>query len=122
MPTIGGITVDTMLGEVDTLKNRFQDITRPRVDGAAVRENAKRADPTVLTTTTLAEAVNYAATKASYEALIGTLVTIEKADGQTYNNVLVLRVDTMRQDIANSTTAGADILITARFQVRDTNI
>ena len=126
MPSIGANNVVVMRGEFQTLADQIEEITRPNVDGVAVRVIGQRGVKfQIYTGVDVDDAAAAEALAATYKALQGTLVTVVDAHGQTHTYIAVHHVDIVRKrPLANAVgglSALAGYWVDAAWTLQETN-
>jgi hypothetical protein len=109
MATIGGRSVITVKGAPAPVGTVVADVSRPGVTGHAFQELGARAEPVVMES--VIDCTDNAALKAEileYVALQGTLVTVVDDLGNTWTNVMVLRVRTGQGKYVASAVGGVN--------------
>ena len=127
MPSIGGYSMLTIRGEFQSLGQTVEPITRPNIDGEALRIVGQRGQPFVMRSLVDVDDAAAAETEAGiYKGLQGTLVTIVDDHGQTHTNVAVLAVRVMRKRAVKTAAGGLSTsqgyLVTAIWVLQETNI
>ena len=99
MSSIGGISVCTIQGVIEGLRETLTDITRPNVDGKAYRKSGQRPGLSrVETWRDCISAVEADSVISAMDALVGTSVTVVDDLGRTISYVVVLSVHHERID------------------------
>ena len=94
MPNIGVFNFVTLKGGVHPPGQTLGEITRPRVDGEAYRRSGIRGNTFTLTSQVDVDSeVEAKAEIEGYKAIQATLQTVVDSSGQTWTNVVIVRVD-----------------------------
>lgn len=129
MPSIGAITVDVMRGRPAPMGESTAEITRPGVDGVAIRKTGQRSAPaTIRTVKGIAAGTSGADLKTHIEAcraLMGTLVTVTDGFGIAWTNVLIKDVQIEEEAallIVGAAAASPDTVVRHTWTVQATEI
>lgn len=110
MPGIGAFTFIALSGSVNPGNGeQLENITRKGVDGVSFRKTGKRSRPFALKS--IVDVANAAAAKSlmiDYKSAQGSVVTVDDAYGQTWNNIVIERVDLHPPRFIQSKTGGLD--------------
>jgi len=123
MPSVGGTTVLFLKGWPSPKGEVPEDITRPGVNGLAVRQTGERFQPfQLLAKADVADAAAAAVIRTTFYAFKGTLVAITDEYGLSYSNVLIEDVVMMppkaiRRSIGGLV-SGATLMTETRFTCR----
>lgn len=108
-------------GTIPKAQQTLENVTRPQVDGVAYRKNGI-ASPVgqIVGVVDVDTAATAEALRASYAALVGTVVTIVR-ESQSHSNYLVLDAEVLSIDYVGTAVGGltaGDHLVTARFDIQ----
>ena len=127
MPSVGSEQFISVVAEAADPAEMVEEITRPHVDGVALKRTGKRGVPfRVVAVRDVDTQANLEDSLAAYSAMQGTIVTVVNNQGISRQNVAVLRVppaqiEDMGTAVGGIEGTGWSYMVTQNFECIDTN-